>query len=398
MDATDWSPDGRWIAVSGISPSVYVINASDGNLVHQLDSLGSRVMHLAWRQDSQLLAIAGHANLCQVWNVRAERLVSNVLPPGAESNENVSWSPCGERLAIASSCGSIKIWNMAQDRIEREFWGHRGAVVSVDWSPDGRLLASGGRDGEVRIWSADSGDELLTLRGHIPGRPMSVRAVAWSPNGECLVSGGWDCNVRLWDAARGYALARQEVIPWRVHMPTVGGAEPATQASLAESTTSTTKSDLPEKTWKLVRTRLDGRLDIPIGKSDKSAKPTVAETYLLSDRDRHVQLVFLQSPPLELRMDGETVAQTSTQADGVCDRRFEFLVSAGCHRMVVHWDWPELPAAVHIYSIVDAAPCIGSRSRMFHETFPSGQKTETIEKSFGNLVLNAFPRLYLGRK
>ena len=53
------------------------------------------------------------------------------------------------------------------------------------FSPDGKRIVSGSRDNTVKVWDADSGKELLTLKGHTGG----VTSVAFSPDGKRLVSG-----------------------------------------------------------------------------------------------------------------------------------------------------------------------------------------------------------------
>src|SRR5262249_9059797 len=43
--------------------------------------------------------------------------------------------------------------------------GHTGPVLSVVFSPDGKRLASGSLDKTVEVWDAQTGQELLTLKG-----------------------------------------------------------------------------------------------------------------------------------------------------------------------------------------------------------------------------------------
>src|SRR5262249_21939010 len=79
--------------------------------------------------------------------------------------------------------------------------GHTYRVLCVAFSPDGKRLASGsaslasgttssqGRPGamypagEAKVWDAQTGQELLTIKGAGP-------SVAFSPAGTCLASGG----------------------------------------------------------------------------------------------------------------------------------------------------------------------------------------------------------------
>ena len=55
-----------------------------------------------------------------------------------------------------------------------------GQVTSVAFSPDGKRLASAGWDRTVKVWDAQTGQELLTFKGH-SGR---ISSVAFSPDGE----------------------------------------------------------------------------------------------------------------------------------------------------------------------------------------------------------------------
>jgi WD40 repeat protein len=51
----------------------------------------------------------------------------------------------------------------------------------------------------VKVWDAQTGQELLTLKGHT----NLVTSVAFSPDGQRLVSGSADDTVKVWDASLG---------------------------------------------------------------------------------------------------------------------------------------------------------------------------------------------------
>jgi WD40 repeat protein len=71
------------------------------------------------------------------------------------------------------------------------------SVLCAVFSPDGRRLATSSEDQTVRLWDAETGQEVLTLRGHTD----IVPSVVFSPDGNRLVSAGADGTVQLREAA-----------------------------------------------------------------------------------------------------------------------------------------------------------------------------------------------------
>ena len=103
----------------------------------------------------------------------------------------------------------------APDALPRRYDVHASWVVALAWSPDGTWIASAGGDGTVRVWEAETGESLLTYRGHTHllnkiNLQATIYTVAWAPDGRRIVSAGDGPTVHVWDAATGQTLTRYQ--------------------------------------------------------------------------------------------------------------------------------------------------------------------------------------------
>src|SRR5262249_28777328 len=110
---------------------------------------------------------------------------------GQDIVRNVAYSPDGKRLASGSTHGRVRVWDAQTGQEVLTLRGHTGTVASVCFSPDGKCLASASSDKTVRLWDAQSGQEVLTLRGHTG----YVTSVCFSPDGTRIASASEDLTV-----------------------------------------------------------------------------------------------------------------------------------------------------------------------------------------------------------
>jgi WD40 repeat protein/serine/threonine protein kinase len=223
-----YSPDGKRLA-STDQQTVTVWDAQTGQVLLTLKGHTGRVMGVAYSPDGKHLAIASDDHTVKVWDAQA--IQKPLIHQGeATSFASMAFSPDGKRLASGSTGpssdgpGEAKVWDAQTGQELLTLKGHTGRVSSVAFSPDGKYLASGSgvvvfnlyppRPGETKVWDAQTGQELLTLKG-------GAYSVAFSPDGKRVAtgSGGHDkqgkplpADVKVWDARTG-----QEMLTLKGH-------------------------------------------------------------------------------------------------------------------------------------------------------------------------------------
>jgi hypothetical protein len=107
----------------------------------------------------------------------------------------VAFSADGTRNDSGSMDQTVKVWDAQTGKELLTLKGHTDWVTSVAFSADGTRIVSGSMDQTVKVWDAQTGKELLTLKGHTNG----VSSVAFSPDGKRLVSQDYGRKEITWD-------------------------------------------------------------------------------------------------------------------------------------------------------------------------------------------------------
>ena len=268
----DFSPDGRFLAVSGLvgeppgSPRVKLIEVATRKVVRQIDPgayprdpSAHTFVEARFTADGRALVVSvatdgskegpfpaylrrydartgrplgravpiGRGITRPATSVRSAR--DRLLVTGFEATFIVdaktlrvlrrvpvgAWStgisPDGRTVALGEEDGSVAILDLRTGERRTLSGRHEDRVQGLEFTPDGRTLATKGDDGKILIWDLSSGTVRETLTGHTG--PI-VRLIV-AGDGRTLYTGGLDDRTILWDIAGDRRLARPFARPFQ---------------------------------------------------------------------------------------------------------------------------------------------------------------------------------------
>ena len=183
MQKGQWSPDGRYVALTGLFCGVRVYDAHAARLLFEFASEGSMGQQLVWSPDSQAIAAV------RVMPDYSERLIvaevathDVVLRAPFESGAAsvLAWSPDSQRIIGSADLGRGVQVVSRKDARHCEMT-HPSFVVDAAWSPDGRWFATSTVDGSVVVGDAADCSALEHISQAAPSP-----TVAWAPNHDTL--------------------------------------------------------------------------------------------------------------------------------------------------------------------------------------------------------------------
>jgi len=188
ITALRFSPDGKWIAVSG-NREVLLHKADGSGVAARLAGKAERILSVAFSADSKLLVAGGGTPAqfgeVQVWDLASSR----ELRAAVLTNDTVfgaSLSPDGSQIAVGCADNTVHVFETATAKELYKIGNHENWVLATVFSVDSRRLVSAGRDRAAKLIDAKTGaflENVNLLRGELS-------AVARHPKKDIIVIGG----------------------------------------------------------------------------------------------------------------------------------------------------------------------------------------------------------------
>lgn len=203
----EFSPEGRWLASSGIDHRVILHDLHHDSHKEIGYQPGNPVGSLAFSPDGRWLALGEHHGQIMMYHREEHQSFSG--PRSTAAISGLAFSPCGKHLAWCDHSGAVGLWTLGQaPRILRQQIREQ---YDLTISPRGKYLAAAGRNGQVLLWTlpvVNPSPEVFHWND-----PEGCRAILFDPHERTLMA-GLGHGVVAWDIAEGGCL-------WQIDHPAV---------------------------------------------------------------------------------------------------------------------------------------------------------------------------------
>ena len=175
-----YSPDGNYWASAGFDGKVFIYEAKDSTLLHELkdgdkNAHGGGVYGIAWSPDSKQLLSASGDKTCRIWNAVDNKLVCEFIMGTSVDDQQLGCLWSGDYLVSVSLSGHINYMDPKNPgKPSMVIEGHNKPVTTMTISKDGKTIFTGGSDGRVLKWNSENG-EARRVQG--PGHESQVNCI-----------------------------------------------------------------------------------------------------------------------------------------------------------------------------------------------------------------------------
>jgi WD40 repeat protein len=185
---TDWSPNGKYIAIGGNVDSLKIYNK--GNLkIHKSIPVKNTITRIKWHPSINIIAVTTQMSNEKsfIFNFETNEKIelSGISPDGARG---IDWNYTGEYLAVADNDGQILLYDI-NGKLLRKFVNEVNltkAVTALDWHSKKNILTT--VTDKIRFFDIE-GNLLKSIR-HRQENVMLL-SIAWHKTGDFFVTGDY---------------------------------------------------------------------------------------------------------------------------------------------------------------------------------------------------------------
>lgn len=147
-------------------------------------------LSVAVSPDGQFIAGSGMDGIISIFDLNSTKLVSQ-CKDHSKPIRKISFTPDSKYIVSACDDMLVGVFEVATGNTVQIMSGHESWVLGLAVHPDGKILATAGSDGKVKLWDIENNACIQTVSEHTD----QVWGVAWSDDGKRLASVSDDRSV-----------------------------------------------------------------------------------------------------------------------------------------------------------------------------------------------------------
>lgn len=184
--STDWSSNGKYIAIGGNIDTLKIYSAKDLQLYKSYPTKNT-ITCIKWHPFKNILAVGTQlsGDKVRIFNFETDKIIEleGISPDGARG---IDWNYTGDFLAVADNDGQISIFDIDGNLIRTIKHENTKSITSIDWHPKKNIFITVGD--KIRIFDID-GTLLKTIKHR--QEDVLLLCVAWHNSGDFFVTGDY---------------------------------------------------------------------------------------------------------------------------------------------------------------------------------------------------------------
>ena len=184
--ATDWSADGKYIAIGGNVDSLKIYKERNLN-IHKSFPVKNTITRIKWHPSINIVAVTTQLSdeKSFILNVENNEKIelNGISPDGARG---IDWNFTGEYLAVADNDGQILIYDIKGKLIRKFGNENTKSITAIDWHPKKNMLTT--VTDKIRFFDMEG--NLLKSIKHRQEEVMLL-SITWHKSGDFFVTGDY---------------------------------------------------------------------------------------------------------------------------------------------------------------------------------------------------------------
>jgi len=183
---TDWSPNGKYIAIGGNVDTLQIY--SEGNLkLYKSFLVKNTITRIKWHPSKNIIAVTTQMSedKSSIINLDTNEKIelNGISPDGARG---IDWNYTGDYLAVADNDGQILIYDIKGNLIRQFKNESTKTITAVDWHPKKNILIT--ISDKIRLFDIE-GNLLKSIKHRT--EEVMLLSVAWHKSGSFFVTGDY---------------------------------------------------------------------------------------------------------------------------------------------------------------------------------------------------------------